>query len=570
MIRSTRRKSVVGAVALASGLSLLLAGCGGGSKGSENTPASAGKATGVANSTRVLNVWAGEYTPMVDNFNPYSPTVLHAAMGPIYETLFYFNKAGSGAPKPLLGDSYEFNADGTQLTIKVKSGVKWSDGTPFTAKDVAYTYNFSLSKPAYLKSAEATDDTTVVLSFDGPQFTNEFSLLGATVIIPEHIWKDVKDPAKFTNDDPVGTGPYVVKKDSFSSQAYTVVANPNYRDAGTPKIKEVRYVAVDGDPQAENLLKQGKIDWTGMFIPDVDAVTATGAGYINTPQDPTTIYTCSSEAEGCKGAQTDVAVRQALNLAIDRKQINDKAFKGLGGTISPTFAQIGRDDQWITNPDWKESPQSADAAAASKILEEAGYTKDADGFYAKDGKEIDLTLKSPTDWTDYNQAAELVASQAKAAGIKITASTISQQEWSDARTSGNFELLVGGVVGTSVADPFQIYKDWFSGESTTKVGTALKPGTWNFTRYSNPEVDAAVKAAASTQDEAKKKEAYATIQKNIVNDVPYIPVIINATQTFYNTKDVSGWPTQDDLYAFPPSWGSGSAGVILANLVPLS
>jgi peptide/nickel transport system substrate-binding protein len=575
MIRSTRRRSVVAAVALASGVSLLLAGCGGGSKATDATTskaASTDKPTGVANSTRVLNVWAGSMTPIVSNFNPFSPNVLHAAMGPIYEPLFAFNKAGSGDPTPLLGESYEFSADGKQLTVKVKSGVTWSDGTPFTAKDVAYTYTYAFSKPSYIVSAEATDDTTVVVKFDSPQFTNEFSLLGTTFIIPEHIWKDVKDPAKFTNEDPIGTGPYILKKGSVSSQAYTVVANPHYRDAaqGKPAVKTVRYVGLDGNQNAEDLVKQGKIDWTGMFVPDVDAVTSLGIGYINTPQDPTTIYTCSNADEGCTGAQTDKAVRQALNVAIDRKQINAKAFKGLGGTISPTFALLGRDDRWITNDAWKESPQSADAAAAAKILEGAGYAKGSDGFYAKDGKTVSMTLKSPTNWTDYNQAAELIASEAKAAGIKITASTISEQEYFDARGSGKYELLVGGVVGTSVADPFQIYKDWFAGFSTTKVGTPLKASTWNFSRYSNPEVDAAVKAAASTNDEAKRKEQYAIIQKHIVDDLPYIPVIINATQTFFNQKDFSGWPTEDDLYQFPPSWGSVSSGVILANLVPLS
>ncbi len=87
---------------------------------------------------------------------------------------------------------------------------------------------------------------------------------------------------------------------------------------------------------------------------------------------------------------------------------------------------------------------------------------------------------------------------------------------------------------------------------------------------SNPKVDAAVEAAASTNDEAAKQEQYAIIQQEIVRDLPYIPVVVNASQTFMDTQDFTGWPTQDDLYAFPPSWSTVSLGVVLSKLEPAS
>ncbi len=172
-------------------------------------------------------------------------------------------------------------------------------------------------------------------------------------------------------------------------------------------------------------------------------------------------------------------------------------------------------------------------------------------------------------WTDYNDAAKLIEEQVAAAGIKVTATTATWQEFSDSRQSGDFQLIMGGVVGTSVADPFQIYRDWFSGDYTQPVGKALEPGEWNFTRYSNPKVDAAVADAAAANDDETKLAAYAVIQHEITRDLPYIPMEINATQTFYNDTDYTGWPTEDDLYAFPPSWGSVSAGYVLANLKPV-
>src|SRR5690606_31819935 len=131
--------------------------------------------------------------------------------------------------------------------------------------------------------------------------------------------------------------------------------------------------------------------------------------WINTPQDPTVLYTCANADLGCTGAQTDVAVRQALNAAIDRTTIKDKAFVGLTGEISPTFALLPRDEKWVADPANETSPQSPDAAAAGEILEAAGYAKGGDGFYAKDGKTVEMSLTSVDGWTDYNDAAKLIA-----------------------------------------------------------------------------------------------------------------------------------------------------------------
>lgn len=562
MIRNGKRGIALTAVAGASVLALGLTACGaGGSDG------------GSADGDRALRVWAGSQTPITANYNPFAPTVLHGALGPILEPLFFFNKTADSEPVGLIGDSYEYNEDGTVITVTLKPDLKWSDGEALTAEDVAFSFLYDGNNPDGngLVSAEATDDTTVVLTYSSAQYTTEFQRLGSTYILPEHVWKDVTDYANFANEDPVGSGPYVV--DKTTSESYTLVANENFRDADDLGVKKVQYIAVDNNQTAQDLLAAGKLDWTGMFIPNPDDVTSNGAiEWVNTPQDPTVLYTCSNADLGCAGPQTDVAVRQALNVAIDRGTIKEKAFVDLTGEISPTYALLPRDEKWVVDSANEWSPQEANAAEAGKILEAAGYTKGSDGIYEKDGTPVELTLTSVDGWTDYNDAAKLIAEQAEAAGIKINASTVQWQEFSDARQGGDYQLIVGGMIGTSVADPFQIYRDWFGGtqvESTSPVGEEVPAGRWNFSRYNNPTVDAAIQSAISTNDEATKKELYGTIQTEIVRDLPYIPLVINATQTFYNTKDFTGWPTEDDMYAFPPSWGSIAAGYVLAHLKPV-
>lgn len=567
------------AAAALTSVTLLAAGCSGGDDngdtgtGETGAPAAEGAAT-----DRELVIWAGSQTPITANFNPYAVGVLHLANGGIYETLFNYNKVKDVDPTPMLAESSEWNADGTELTVKLRAGVTWNDGEAFTADDVVYSFTNETAKPSYLADAKAADDTTVVFSFDEPAFANEFAILGSTYIVPQHVFStheedtgesaeggEIKGLIAWANaESPVGTGPYLL--DTTSNAAYTAKANPDYW-GGAPKVASLRYVGIDANQSAEDLLTTGQIDWTTMFVPDPERITASGAyGYVNTPVDPTVLYTCANADLGCEGAQTDVAVRQALNLAIDRGTINEKAFVGLAKEISPTFALLGRDDKWIADGMPAESPQTADAAAAAKVLEDAGYTKDADGFYGKDGKPVELTLTSVDGWSDYNNAAKLIEEQARAAGLKVTASTISWNEFADARVSGDFELIMGGVVGTSIADPFQIYREWFTGDYTQKVGTALEPGEWNFSRYANDEVDAAVATASQTNDEAVKKEAYATVQKHIVEDLPYIPLVVNASQTFFNSTNYTGWPTEDDMYMFPPSWQGPSSGLILSKV----
>lgn len=557
MIRNAKRRAALIAVAGTAILGIGLSGCAGG--GGDDSGDSEG---------RTLRVWAGSQTPIEANFNPFSPSVLHAALGPIYEPLFFYNKTADDAPAPMLGESFEYNEDGTVITVKLKEGVKWNDGEDFTADDAAFTFNYEPNHRDGLISAEATDESTVVLTYETPQFTNEFQILGTTWMLPEHIWSEVDDYTTFTDEEPVGTGPYVV--DTVTDASYTVVANDEFRDEGVPAIKKLQYIGIDANQSAQDLLTAGELDWTGMFVPNPDSITSKGViSMLNTPQDPTVLYTCANADLGCTGPQTDVAVRQALNVAIDRGTIKEKAFVGLTGDISPTFALLPRDQKWVGDPANEISPQSPDAAAAGEILEAAGYAKGGDGFYAKDGAPLELSLTSVDGWTDYNDAAKLISEQAAEAGIKVNASTVQWQEFSDARQTGQYQLIMGGVIGTSVADPFQIYKDWFAGESTSQVGQEVPSGRWNFSRYDNPVVNEAVAAAAATDDEAVKQEAYAALQAEIVRDLPYIPLVINATQTFFNTKDFTGWPTEADLYAFPPAWGSVASGYVLQHLEPV-
>ncbi|MGO2520466.1 MAG: ABC transporter substrate-binding protein [Microbacterium sp.] len=549
-----RTRMITAITATAAALALALTGCSAASSSSADD--------------RPIRIWSGSTTPINNNFSPFAvDTATHLTYGAIYEPLFFFNQLSADEPTGMIGESYSFNEDGTELTIKIKPDLKWSDGEALTAKDVAFTFGYGSNVDPEMVSIDAPDDTTVVLTYATPKFTSEALILGSTWIVPEHIWGSITDFMGETNTDPVGSGPYMLK--SFTDAAYTLEANPLFRD-GEPAIKEVQDVGIDSNQSSEDLLKTGKLDWVGQFIANPDGVTADGRiETMNNQQDPTVIVTCANEALGCTGPQVDPAVRQAINAAINRGTIQEKAFAGLAGEASPAFALLPRDEQWLSDSSLATSPQESDAASAASILEAAGYTKGSDGFYGKDGTPLELDLFSPDGWTDYNDAAKLISEQAAEAGIRIDARTVSDAEYWTPVTNGDFQLALYGLTQSLVADPYSNYSQYFATEATANVGEQPVKGQ-NFSRYSNATVDEAVAVAGATQDQAVKKEAYASIQTEIARDLPYIPVVLNASQAFYNVKDFSGWPSESDMYAAPLPYLSTASAIVLANLKPVS
>lgn len=542
----------------------LMAGC------SPSSPAPAGTASGTtseaAAEARPLRVWSGNSTPISVDFNPFHvDNALHATFGAIYEPLFFFNELKADPPTGLIGESYTLSEDGKTLTVKIKAGQVWNDGEPLTAEDVVFTFGYANNKSEHLVSAEAPDETTAVFTYDTAQFTSASLLLGNTWIVPKHIWEPIgKAWNDETNAEPVGSGPYMVS--ATSNASYTTVANPKFRD-GAPAISEVQYVALDSNQSSEDMLKTGQLDWVGQFVANPDGITSNGAiSTMNNQLDPTVMIACVSVDLGCKGPQTDPAVRQALNAVIDRAAIAEKAFAGLTGLANPAMLLLPRDEQWLADPALSESPQAPDVAKAEEILTTAGYAKNDKGVFAKDGKAISIDLFSPDGWTDYNDAAKLIAEAAGKAGIEIKYRTVSEAQYWDPVGQGDFQLAMFGLTQAQVPDPFQVYHEYFTGKRTTEVGAW--PNGQNYSRYVNPLVDEADKKAASTNDAAVKKEAYAVIQKEIARDLPYIPVVLNASQAFFNTRDFAGWPSESDLYANPLPYRAVASAIVLAHLTP--
>ncbi|MBQ0985357.1 ABC transporter substrate-binding protein [Streptomyces sp. F63] len=551
--RRRARTAAAGAVAAAT----LLAGCSGGGD------------SGAADETLV--VYTGQSGDYQANFNPYSPSRLDGD-GTIFEPLFFYNLTKNEEPAPRLGTEYSWNEDGTELSVTLREGVTWGDGEKFTADDVVFTLDMITKHPTmngtgYKGRATAVDDTHVEITFDKPSFMEAPQVLGRVWIVPEHIWSRIDDPSKDVMKKPVGTGPFAL--DTFKAQAFTLKANPGYWD-GEPAVKKIRYLSLSGNQAGADALAAGKIDWQTGPVPDMRNVEKNYPGYkaVTVPLNQTVLMTCAAAGKGCKGPQTDPAVRRAIYHALDRTQINELAFQGTSSRISPGFALPERDKALISGKlEDRLAPMEPDAARAADVLEEAGYRKNGEGIYAKDGKPLELTIKVVTGWTDYITAVDTMSQQLKKAGIKVTAQQLSWNEWSDARGQGEYELLIDSLYQGPSADPYYLYNYFYSSATTAKVGEAANP---NFSRWTDRAVDRALDElkAISREDTAERQKRFDTIQAAIEKDMPYIPVLTAGTTSEYNAGKFTGWPTEDNMYAFPAVWQRPDHSQIFMNLKP--
>ncbi|NUT94773.1 MAG: ABC transporter substrate-binding protein [Saccharothrix sp.] len=551
-----RSPSVRAAVAVLAA-AVVAAGCG------PSTPSSGADTT--------LVTYSGQSGDYQVNFNPFAPTSIGGA-GTIFQTLFFYNVLRDAPPAPRLGSDFAWNPDGTRLSITLRDGVTWSDGEKFTAADVVFTLDMiskhkGMNNTGYAGRAEAVDETHVVVTFDRPSFLDGPSVLGRTYIVPEHKWKDIADPAVAVVENPVGTGPYVLEE--FKPQAYTLKANPTYW-GGEPAVKKVRSLALSGNQAGTAALKAGQIDWQTGPVPEIKDVGKAYPGYEASivHLNQIVLDTCSNAALGCTGPQTDPAVRQAIYRAIDRSQTNALAFENTGSEVSPSFLLPGRDDALISAKlRDRTAPMRPDLAEARRLLEGAGYAKDSDGVYAKDGQPVALTLTVVAGWTDYITAAETMGQQLRQAGIKLTTQQVSWNEFVDAKDRGGFQLIIDSLYQGPAPDPYYLYNYFFGTAQTAAVGA--KPGP-NVSRFSDPEVDRALDALklVNPADTAARRPLLEQIQTRVEQVMPYIPVLTQGTISMHHSAKFTGWPTTGDLYASPAVWAHPDSAEVLLRLRP--
>ena len=543
-------------------------------------------------------------TSNADTLNPFTmlETLSFEAVTLNYSLLF--DLGVDGKPRAMLAVEVPtqanggISADGKMVTVKLRPDLKWSDGTPLTAADVAWSYNYYVDNANVIpnmslgakgiKHTVAVDPTTVRIDCSQPKADLMYSYLP---ILPEHIWKKVPPAAAgstYRNRPPlVGSGPFLVTE--WKPGSYLkLTRNPEYWGE-PPAVEQIVFVTYQNAETMVSDLQAGSLDAAQGILPaqfqnakNLPGMTAIDYNYRNWDYLNFNCYD-SPDSMG-DPVLLDPKFRRALNYAIDREKLAAVAFNGFataGTTPMPP-------DNW-TDPDYHWQPPADalytfDLAKAGQLLDEAGYVKGPDGLRESAGKTIALRFWTLADNVQEQTAGKMMTGWFRELGLKIKFEVID---------TGALISRVYNYAGATYKPDFDMYIWYWDGFSdpgitlgtfsTAAIGGNNEPG------WSNAEYDGLNDQQARTLDPEQRKTFIWQMQEVLYTETPQIPYVYPRYLQAYNTARWTGWTrvmngngpafwavdNQDTYLKLRPvtatqsdaSGGSSATGVIVAAVI---
>jgi len=525
------KKSVTLALVLVTILSLVLSACG-----------------GTAKQPVTLRIgWAGS----PDTLNPGTAVLSEAwtIFELVYDSMYDLQLDGSYTLD--LADSVTTSEDGLVWTYKIHDGIKFHDGTPLTAEDVAFSYNFykdNVDFPymnpytSYFDTVEATSNNEVVITLTEPIPNIDYQLV-FLYVLPKHIWEGV-NPTEYENVEMIGSGPFKMVEYKQNEFVHLAANNDYFRTP--PVIDEAIFQTFENQDALVQAIKTGQVDVitempntaveTLRSEPNIEVVT--GAPFAPEVTDiilnQCSQESCPVDAGGvCSGhpALQDRNVRLALAHATDKQKIIDVVLLGLG-TPGLTLIPDGL-GMWYNNT---LQDYEYNIPLANQILDDAGY-KDANGDGIRDmpdgSRPLTFRLNWPSDSINAPRMAELLSETWGQIGVTLEMQAVDP----DALTAQccpafDFDIMIWGW--GSDPDP-----NLLLGVMTTdQIPTGSSE-----TGYSNPQYDALYNQQATELDKDQRKALVWQMQQIVLDDVVYIiPFYPQAVQA-YRTDRFSGWIT---------------------------
>jgi peptide/nickel transport system substrate-binding protein len=435
----------------------------------------------------------------------------------IYDSLVRYDKDLNIIPA--MAESWTFSGDCRELTFKLRQGVKWHDGRPFTADDVVFTYRTMINpktpapfKEGYLlvKDTVALDPYTVRVTYEKP-----YARALATwtdYVLPKHVLEAYAAEGKLRdspqNRHPIGTGPYRFQE-WRTGEKVVLLANADYYEA-RPYVSRVVYRVIPSQATIFLELKAKGVDYVK---------TLTAFQYARQTDYPA-FRKAYRKFRYPSGGYTflgfnlkdprfaDRRVREAIAHAIDKRELLDGVVVGLAREVSGPI-RLGT---WAYTDDVKH--YAHDPARARALLAEAGWTdRDGDGIVEdRDGKPFAFTILTNQGNDERKKIAEIIQQRLKEIGVKADIQVI---EWAafikEYVKPRRFEALILGL-GSGV-DPDQ-YVVWHSSQTG--------PDQMNRTGYANPEVDHLLEAGRASCVQAERVKYYRRIQEILAEDLPMV------------------------------------------------
>ncbi len=548
----------------------------------------------------ITEAWpAGTSFKNYNNLNPFAVgNDLRNHVVFVYEPLFYWLNL-NGEHLPYLATSYKFNDEYTSVTVTLREGATWADGQPFTADDVVFTFEmlrkngngkndlvWAKDVAAALKEAVKVDDRTVRFDLNGrdPRFVLRVLTVKFTNGIfpmPKHIWDKVEDPASFQNFDParnlpVGTGPYRVvaalperivldrRDDWWGAKPNVWGSQQGAFYADLPEVKRIITIPRGEPQQAAQQLAAQQVDWIVEApvpimkrllaqYPFITTLTDRKSPYGNVDWWATAMF-----FNHASPAVADVNVRKAILHTINAKQVVDIFHEGAAELLYQPYPEFKILKPYIDDltPLAKERGfQQPDPKKAAGYMEQAGYKKDAQGFWAKDGKRWSAELHGPPP---LEAIGPILAEQLRRGGFEV--SWHKRPDYLQVVYTGKADMVLWGNNG-SIFDPEDTMLLYHS-----KFYRPVGESTPRFHRWRNARFDELTDKVGQLppNDPAIRpllKEAF-TIW---MDEVVLVPIAQWYHRIPFSTVNWTGWPSEANPYA-PPTISAFTSPLVVHGL----
>ena len=437
-------------------------------------------------------------------------------------------------------------------------------------------FTFELGKTAsvrystvwqYIDSVTATDPRTVEVKLKTEPYNPGIvkNNLAFTFIVSKAVFGSIapdKIPGE-PNLKPVGSGPYLL--DKYDQTQVQLKRNDNYWGKtvfGTPAPTTIIHPIFKSNNDGDLKLEGGEIDVSQQFTAQIWKMWEAGKPvstwmkqkpYHLPGQLPLLIFNLN------KKGLDNVKVRRAIAYGIDYPNIATTAMSDYSDPANASLiVPTGYESKFYDSAAVQAEGWTFDKAKAVEILEgDLGAKKGSDGIYElPDGTKLGgWKLITPTGWTDWNTACEIVAKSAKDLGIGIDTEFPQFPSMFSALQNGNFDLAMYSYTGVNPASPWIRFRDAMDDRGVPDPG---KTAFWNYNRFSDPKVAALLDTAAAAKSDEEAKAAYAELDKIYRENVPVVPLMYRPLQFFeFNESNWTNFPTEANPYAPPMFGGAG-------------